>query len=100
MAIIKVKFDIQRGKSILAHLNYQNYPLVTGAFLIDDSKRYVGTVGLNGQAYLAAVQDGQHFIAKWGESEHQQCTFVLPKLQDRIFGYEEINLECIKLEKN
>ncbi|ALH95640.1 hypothetical protein AOY20_08925 [Acinetobacter equi] len=100
MAIIKVKFDIQRGKSILAHLNYQNYPLVTGAFIIDDSKRYVGTVGLNGQAYLAAVQDGQHFIAKWGESEHQQCTFVLPKLQDRIFGYEEINLECIKLEKN
>ena len=99
MAIIKVKFDIQKGSSVLAHLSYQNHPLVTGAFILDESQRYVGTVGLNGQAYLAAVQTGQYFIAKWGEDEYQQCKFILPELKDRTFGYEEMKLECVHLEE-
>ena len=101
MAIIKVKFDIKSGHSILVTLKDDNGPLITGAMILDaETNDYVGMVGLNGQAYLAAVQSGHKLLAKWGEEKHQQCKFELPTLADREFGYEEISLNCNKSEKD
>ena len=97
MAIIKVKFDIKKGHSLLANLNVDGQPLMAGSMIYDElSETYVGMVGLNGQAYLTAVNSSQRLIAKWGEEEHQQCKFVLPTLTDRSFGYDEITLNCEK----
>lgn len=94
-AIVKVKFDVRNGHSILVNLSYHDRAVMTGATVLDaESKSIMGMVGLNGQAYLNAVESNQKLLAKWGEDEFQQCYFTLPELEQRDFGYDEITLQC------
>ncbi|WOE30772.1 MULTISPECIES: fimbria/pilus outer membrane usher protein [unclassified Acinetobacter] len=95
MAIVKVKFDVKNGHSVLANLQYRHKSVVTGAMVLDAVQQTpVGMIGLNGQAYLSAVDSKQILLAKWGDSKAEQCQFTLPELQARDFGYDEISLEC------
>lgn len=95
MAIVKVKFDVKSGQSILVNLSHKDKAVVTGATILDaQTQMNAGMVGLNGQAYLAAVESNQTLIAKWGEDDFQQCQFKLPELKPNQFGYDEISLQC------
>lgn len=101
MAVVKVKFDVKTGHSILVNLNYQDKGVMTGASVLDaQNHETVGMVGLNSQAYLTAVESTQVLLAKWGDDVTQQCQFTLPELASRDFGYDEISLECHAMEGN
>lgn len=94
MAIVKVKFEVKAGTNVLATLTYRDKLLMTGAVILNQQDTQVGIVGLNGQAYLTAVESGQTLVAKWGDDPYQQCQFKLPKLQNHEFGYDEISIHC------
>lgn len=95
MAIVKVKFDVKSGANVLASLSYRGKAVMTGTAIFNQENANIGIVGLNGQAYLTAVESGQSLTAKWGEDEYQQCHFNLPQLTVREFGYDEISIECV-----
>lgn len=94
-AIVKVKFDVKTGHSLLVNLNYKDRELAAGTEISDVKglNRY-GLVGLNSQAYLTNVESGQVLTAKWGSAENQQCHFTLPQLSSRDIGYDELALTC------
>lgn len=94
MAIVKVKFDVKSGVNVLVNLSYHDKAVMTGSAILDSNNVNVGIVGLNGQAYLTAVEAGQVLTAKWGDDEYQQCNFTLPLLEVKDFGYDEISLPC------
>lgn len=99
MAIVKVKFDVKTGHSVLVNLSYHNKDVMTGSSILDARSRLsVGLVGFNSQAYLNAVEPHQVLIAKWGEDKTQECQFQLPELNARDFGYDEISLICNEVE--
>lgn len=101
MAIVKVKFDVKTGQSILTNLSFKQKPVVTGSAVIDvETQENMGIVGLNGQAYLTAAHSHQKLRAQWGDESYQQCQFSLPELQSQDFGYAEINVACHALEAN
>ncbi|MBJ9984142.1 fimbrial biogenesis outer membrane usher protein [Acinetobacter sp. S40] len=94
-AIVKVKFDVQSGHSVLANLRFNEKYVTTGASILDaKTQKNVGLVGLNGQAYLTGVQSQQQLVAKWGNADFEQCQFSLPTLNNREMGYDEIDLSC------
>ncbi|MDI9705334.1 fimbria/pilus outer membrane usher protein [Acinetobacter baumannii] len=94
-AIVKVKFDVRSGKSVLATLRLNNKFITTGASVVDmKTQKNVGLVGLNGEAYLSGVQSEQKLLVKWGDDAIEQCQLVLPLLSERKMGYDEINVEC------
>ncbi|MCU4412743.1 fimbrial biogenesis outer membrane usher protein [Acinetobacter sp. WU_MDCI_Axc73] len=94
-AIVKVKFDVESGQSVLANITLRDKFLVTGASIADvKTHKTVGLVGLNGQAYLTGIRSEQQLVAKWGESTAEQCEFTLPALSHREIGYDEIDLSC------
>lgn len=100
-AVIKVKFDVKTGHSVLVNLTYQDQPVATASAIIDaQTKKSVGLVGLDGQAYLTGVQSAQNLIAKWGDEAFEQCQFTLPQLSDREMGYDEINMRCQAIEEH
>ncbi|MDQ8953958.1 fimbria/pilus outer membrane usher protein [Acinetobacter rudis] len=100
-AVIKIKFDVKTGHSVLAKLNYQDRLIATASSIIDPiTQKSVGLVGLEGQAYLTGVQSNQTLIAKWGDESFEQCQFTLPQLNDREMGYDEININCHAVEEH
>lgn len=100
-AVVKVKFDVKTGHSVLANLSYQDKFVATAASILDpETQKSVGLVGLDGQAYLTGVQSEQVLIAKWGDESFEQCQFTLPKLSNREMGYDEINSSCHAVEEH
>lgn len=94
-AIVKVKFDVRSGQSVLANLHFNGKAVTTGASILDEkTQKNVGLVGLNGQAYLTGVTSGQTLLAKWGDDKTEQCQLTLPTLSDRQTGYDEIDVSC------
>lgn len=96
-AVVKVKFDVKTGQSVLANLHYKNRAVNTGAAIIDPmTQQNLGVVGLLGQAFLTGVNSKQALIAKWGDDISQQCHFTLPALRLLEIGYDEVNINCLE----
>ncbi len=94
-AVVKVKFDVRSGQSVLTTLSFNGKTVTTGASVIDiKTQKNVGLVGLNGQAFLSGVSSGQTLLVKWGEDTTEQCQLTLPTLSNRQTGYDEINVSC------
>lgn len=94
-AIVKVKFDVRAGKSVLATMHFNNKLIVTGASVTDlETQKRVGLVGLNGQAYLSGVQSEQKLLVKWGEDATEKCQLALPILSEHKMGYDEMDIIC------
>ena len=94
-AIVKVKFDVKTGHSVLVNLTFKGKELATGTDITEiNGLSRVGLVGLNGQAYLTNVESGQTLMAKWGDAVNQQCQFSLPQLSNRAMGYDELTISC------
>ena len=94
-AVVKVEFNVKTGHSVLVNLNYNGHELAAGTEISDvaNLNRY-GLVGLNSQAFLTNVESGQKMFAKWGSADTQQCSFILPELNSRNIGYDELTLAC------
>lgn len=94
-AVVKVKFEVKTGHSVLVNLGFKGNELAAGTEISDANglNRY-GLVGLNGQTFLTNVESGQKLIAKWGSADYQQCHFTLPELTARDIGYDELTLSC------
>lgn len=94
-AVVKVKFEVKTGHSVLVNLNYKGRELATGTEISDmDNLNRYGLVGLNSQAFLTNVESGQKLLAKWGSADYQQCRFILPELKSHNIGYDELTLSC------
>lgn len=96
-AVVKVRFKVQQGQSVLAKLQLDQAPVITGANVYTRDDEQVGLVGLDGAAFLTGVHSGQVLIVKWGEENHKQCQFKLPALSSQSMGYDEVSLTCLAL---
>jgi outer membrane usher protein len=92
-AIVRAKFDVQRGHRAIMNITRNGKPLPFGAMV--SSGKVSGIVGDGGQVYLSGLQDEGFLTAKWGEQQHQQCVItyrISGKDQDAAIA--QINAAC------
>ncbi|WP_163387229.1 fimbria/pilus outer membrane usher protein [Enterobacter ludwigii] len=70
-AIVRARFDVQRGHRVIMTLTYDGKPLPFGTMIAGENVS--GIVGDGGQVYLSGLQDNGTLKAKWGVQGNQQC---------------------------
>ncbi len=94
-AISRVTFDTRSGQSVLihAHLNKGDVPMI-GASVFNAAGSNIGTVGTNGDTFVAGVKSEESLLVKWGDVKGESCQITLPELKASTAGYQELTLVC------
>lgn len=97
-AIVRVNFNTFYGHSLLIHsrLADNSFPQI-GASVFNSQGRNSGTVGMNGDLYVAGIAAGDKLTVKWGDGPADKCYLQIPaKLdaQTKTMGYQELTLTC------
>ncbi|MBA7843251.1 fimbria/pilus outer membrane usher protein [Klebsiella sp. RHBSTW-00484] len=79
-AIVRARFDVQRGHRGIMTLTRDGKPLPFGTMIAGE--KISGIVGDGGQVYLSGLQDKGTLTAKWGDKHHQQCAITY-RISDR-----------------
>lgn len=97
-AIVGVNFETFYGHSLLIHSQLNDGSnLQIGATVYNEKHRNSGTVGMNGDLYVAGVKAGERLVVKWGDGPTEQCQINIPDNlapQTKGQGYQEISLTC------
>ena len=92
-AIVRARFDVQRGHRTIMTISRDGKPLPFGAMIAGE--KVSGIVGDAGQVYLSGLQDGGTLSAKWGDQSNQQCSIdyrISEKVQNAAIAH--ISVEC------
>lgn len=73
-AIVMLKFDTLRGRSVLIHAPQSDgQPLPFGATVWDEAGRNIGLVGQASRLFVRTANDQGTLSVRWGEQRDEQC---------------------------
>jgi outer membrane usher protein len=81
-AVVKVKFNAQKGTPILIVSKLNGQPLPFGAEVFDSQNRSVGMVAQGSTIYARVAEDKGELHVKWGDDNGSQCSvsYILPPM--------------------
>lgn len=96
-AVVRAQFKTSIGERVLISLMQNSRVIPFGAMVSIDGNDSTGIVGEGGEVYLSGVPQNGSLIAKWGDSDSQQCraSFTIPASnKEPVVGVKRIKANC------